>query len=82
MNIESKREEVIKVSNDSVLSAGNEVIVETVHDTRRPIGGRAIAGALARTKYNQSNRPDQLQYPPSPIAWQQWGDWDNGHADS
>jgi len=70
------------VLNESVRDAGKTVIVTAVHDTHCPVGSRAIAGALARTKYSPSNHSDELQSIRSPAAWQQWGDWDNGHADS
>jgi len=52
-----------------------------LHNTSRPIGSRAIAGALVRmsTISNCSHEPQRI---PSPIGWQEWRDWNNGHADS
>lgn len=76
--------------NSSVNRVGNEVIEVKVvvkqlecnsHDSHRPIGSRAIAGALARVS-TISNGSDELQCALSPSAWQQWLDWDNGHVDS
>lgn len=55
--------------------AENESVVEQL------VGSRAIAGALVRMSMT-SNHSDELQCVLSPAAWQQWGDWDNGHADS
>ena len=82
-SINNKRKEVAKMSDDSARSTRKGVIVEkTIYTTPYPIGGKAIAGALARTQYGPSNHSDELQSIRSPAAWQQWGDWDNGHADS
>lgn len=44
-------------------------------------GSRAIAGALTRMS-TVSNRSQEDQSALSLDAWQQWSDWDNGHADS
>ena len=77
------------MSNDSVPTTGSGVIEEVVkrpecnsHNTFHPIGSRAIAGALARMS-TLGDRSHELQcVPPPPVEWQQWPDWDNGHADS
>jgi len=45
------------------------------------VGGRkAIVGALARMSAD-SNHPRGHRHIPSPVDFQQWGDWDNGHTD-
>ena len=54
--------------------------------TKRPecsatTGSRAIAGALARMS-TVSNQSHEDQGALAFDAWQQWGDWDNGHVDS
>ncbi len=51
------------------------------NDTYHLIGSRAIAGALTRMS-TLSDCSLELQCTPSPVEWQQWPDWDNGHADS
>ncbi|PIP55573.1 MAG: hypothetical protein COX06_02515 [Candidatus Zambryskibacteria bacterium CG22_combo_CG10-13_8_21_14_all_42_17] len=76
---------MIKVVSESACGEATEGEVKepecNLRDPHSHIGSRAIAGALARMS-RTSNDSQGFQCALSPASWQQWGDWDNGHADS